>query len=159
VWDALSNPCTVVDCVPGGTLGDRLEDGSYDTTLTVKFGPARVTFRARVALELDGTTMIGRVILARQGRPGRYAGENGDDFQGRGGAAVPIDAQVEISGRLASLVESGATLVVKRMTGEFTDRFRALRQGDGVERSRTRTRCGILDATTCGQDLSSHIGD
>jgi hypothetical protein len=39
------------------------------------------------------------------------------------GSAIPIDAQVEISGRLASLVESGAKLVVKRMTAEFSERL------------------------------------
>ena len=26
VWDVLSDPRTVVDCVPGAKLGDRLED-------------------------------------------------------------------------------------------------------------------------------------
>jgi hypothetical protein len=40
-------------------------------------------------------------------------------------STIPIDAQVEISGRLASLVEGGATLVVKRMTSEFTERVAA----------------------------------
>ena len=54
VWDVLSDPRAVVECVPGAKLGDRLEDGSYDATLMVKFGPAKVTFRAKVALELDG---------------------------------------------------------------------------------------------------------
>ncbi len=43
VWDVLSDPRAVVDCMPGAKLGDRLEDGSYDATLTVKFGPAKVT--------------------------------------------------------------------------------------------------------------------
>jgi len=43
VWDVLSDPRAVVDCVPGVKLGDRLEDGSYDATVTVKFGPAKVT--------------------------------------------------------------------------------------------------------------------
>jgi hypothetical protein len=42
-----------------------------------------------------------------------------------GSSAVPIDAQVEISGRLATLVESGAALVVKHMTREFTERLAA----------------------------------
>jgi hypothetical protein len=42
-----------------------------------------------------------------------------------GTSVIPIDAQVEISGRLASLVESGAALVTKRMTGEFTERLAA----------------------------------
>jgi len=41
------------------------------------------------------------------------------------GSTVRIQAQVEISGRLASLVESGASLVVKRMTSEFSGRLAA----------------------------------
>jgi len=42
-----------------------------------------------------------------------------------GTSAVPIDAQVEISGKLASLVETGANLVVKHMTKEFSERLAA----------------------------------
>jgi len=64
VWDVLSDPRAVVDCMPGAKLGDRLEDGSYDATVTVKFGPAKVTFRAKVALELDGAAMVGHVSTA-----------------------------------------------------------------------------------------------
>ena len=130
VWDVLSDPRAVVDCVPGVKLGDRLEDGSYDATVTVKFGPAKVTFRAKVALELDGTAMIGHVSSRGRDDQGGTRVKTAMTFkvvagQAPGSSAVPIDAQVEISGRLASLVESGAALVVKRMTGEFTERLAA----------------------------------
>jgi carbon monoxide dehydrogenase subunit G len=130
VWDVLSDPRAVVDCVPGAKLGERLGDGSYDATATVKFGPARVTFRAKVALELDGTAMIGRVSLRGRDDQGGTRVKTALTFKvvaGRapGSSAVPIDAQVEISGRLAALVESGAALVIKRMTGEFTERLAA----------------------------------
>jgi carbon monoxide dehydrogenase subunit G len=50
-----------------------------------------------------------------------------------GSAAIPIDAQVEISGKLASLVESGANLVVKHMTKEFTERLAAKLSGTAVQ--------------------------
>ena len=128
VWDVLSDPYAVVECMPGAKLGERLEDGSYDATVTVKFGPARVTFRAKVALELDGTAMIGHVSSRGRDDQGGTRVKTAMTFkvvagQGPGSSVVPIDAQVEISGRLASLVESGATLVVKRMTGEFTERL------------------------------------
>jgi carbon monoxide dehydrogenase subunit G len=121
VWGVLSDPHAVVDCVPGAKLGDRLEDGSYDATVTVKFGPAKVTFRAKVALELDGTAMIGHVSSRGRDDQGGTRVKTAMTFkvvagQAPGSSAVPIDAQVEISGRLASLVESGAALVVKRMT-------------------------------------------
>jgi uncharacterized protein len=128
VWDVLSDPRAVVDCVPGAKLGDRLEDGSYDTTLTVRFGPTKVTFRAKVALELDGTAMIGRVSSRGRDDQGGTRVKTAMTFQvvagqAPGSSLVPIDAQVEISGRLAWVVESGAALVVKRMTGEFTERL------------------------------------
>ncbi len=130
VWNVLSNPHAVVDCVPGAKLGDRLEDGSYDATATVKFGPAKVTFRATVALELDGAAMIGHVSSRGRDDQGGTRVKTAMTFkvvagQAPGSSAVPIDAQVEISGRLASLVESGAALVIKRITGEFTERLAA----------------------------------
>ena len=129
VWDVLSDPRAVVECMPGAKLGERLEDGSYDATVTVKFGPAK-TFRAKVALELDGTAMIGHVSSRGRDDQGGTRVKTAMTFkvvagQAPGSSAVPIAAQVEISGRLASLVESGAALVVKRMTGEFTERLAA----------------------------------
>jgi carbon monoxide dehydrogenase subunit G len=130
VWDALSDPRAVVDCMPGAKLGDQLEDGSYDATSTVRFGPAKVTFRAKVVLELDGIAMIGHVSARGRDDQGGTRVKTTMNFrvvagQAPGSSAVPIDAQVEISGRLASVVESGAALVVKRMTGEFTERLAA----------------------------------
>jgi carbon monoxide dehydrogenase subunit G len=41
------------------------------------------------------------------------------------GSAIPVAAEVEISGRLASMIETGANLVVKRMVGDFTERLAA----------------------------------
>ena len=128
VWSVLSDPHAVVECVSGASLGDQQEDGSYDATLVVKFGPTRVTFRARFALELDPAAMTGRVIAKGKDSIG------GTRVQARmtfsvveqtdpPGSAVPITSEVEISGRLASLIEGGAKLVVKRMVGEFTGRL------------------------------------
>jgi hypothetical protein len=39
------------------------------------------------------------------------------------GAVIPIVASVDISGRLASVIETGASLVVKRMTKDFSERL------------------------------------
>jgi len=130
VWALLSDPHAVVDCVPGATLGEQHDDGSFDATLMVKFGPAKVTFRARVAVEYDEAAMTGRVISKGKDNQGGTRFNTSMGFkvveQADGtGSAVPIDAQVEIAGRLASLVEGGAALVVKRMTAEFSERLAA----------------------------------
>jgi carbon monoxide dehydrogenase subunit G len=130
VWDLLSDPHAVVACVPGAALGDEQEDGSFDATLTVKFGPAKVTFQAKIALELDTAAMVGHVTAKGKDKQGGTRVQATMTFRVAEqaelpGSAVPIEAQVEIFGRLASLVEGGANLVVKRMVGEFTENLAA----------------------------------
>lgn len=130
VWDVLSDPRAVVDCVPGAALGDEQEDGSFDASLIVKFGPARVAFKATVALELDAAAMTGNVTARGKDSIGGTRVRAKMTFSVVGQAdppasTIPVAAEVEISGKLASLIESGATLVVKRMVGEFTERLAA----------------------------------
>lgn len=136
VWKVLSDPRQVVECVQGAELGERHEDGSYDAGLVVKFGPAKVTFRARFSLELDPQAMSGRVASRGRDNQGGTRVKAAMAFQvveggAPGSSAIPIDATVEISGRLASLVESGANLVVKRMTADFSERL-AAKLADGA---------------------------
>ena len=130
VWSLLSDPRTVVECVDGASLGEQHEDGTFDATMMVKFGPARVTFRAKVGLELDPASMTGKVTARGKDNQGgtrfRTTMSFGVTEQAEGqGSAIPITAQVDISGKLASLVETGARLVVKRMTVDFAERFAA----------------------------------
>ena len=130
VWALLADPRSVVECVPGAALGEQQEDGSYSATLVVKFGPAKVTFQAKVALEYDSAAMSGRVSSRGKDNQGGTRVKTTMTFkvvegETLGSSVIPIDAQVEISGRLALLVEGGASLVVKRMTGEFTERLAA----------------------------------
>lgn len=130
VWDLLSDPRAVVDCVPGAALGEQHEDGSFDSSVTIKFGPAKVAFHARVALELDAAAMVGQVSSRGKDNQGGTRFRASMTFRvveqaEPPGSTVHIEAKVEISGRLATLVESGAGLVVKRMTGEFSERLAA----------------------------------
>ena len=94
------------------------EDGALDASVVVKFGPTRVTFRVKANLELDviearcGTiTAQGRDTIGgtRMRSTARFEVTPGT---GRQRLAVAIDGNVEVSGRLASLIEGGASLVV-----------------------------------------------
>lgn len=130
VWQILSDPRAVVECVDGASLGEQQEDGSFDATLVVKFGPARVTFQAHVLLELNPAAMTGSVTARGKDSVGgtrvratmNFGVEERTDAPG---SAIPVAAEVEISGRLASMIETGANLVVKRMVGDFTERLAA----------------------------------
>ena len=130
VWDVLADPHAVVGCVPGATLLTEHDDGTYDGSLTVKFGPLGVTFQAHVALELEEATRRGH--LTARGRDS----QGGTRFRGmatfsvapraeRPGSAVSIQGDVDLTGRLASMIEGGATVVVRRMVAEFAERLSA----------------------------------
>lgn len=130
VWAVLSDPHAVVGCVPGAQIDNVEEDGSLDASVVVKFGPTRVTFRVKANLELDeaarqgtitaqGRDTIGGTRMRSTATFGVTAGPGGS------GSSVAIDGSVEVSGRLASLIEGGASLVVKRMSSEFAERLAA----------------------------------
>ena len=128
VWKLLSDPRAVVDCVPGAAIGETHEDGSFDATMIIKFGPAKVTFKAVATLDLDEATRSGKVSSKgkdNQGGTRFNAAMNFKVVEQPAGSAIEIKANVEITGRLSSLVESGASLVVKYMTNEFSKRLAA----------------------------------
>ena len=138
VWDLLSDPQAVVECVPGATLGEKHEDGSFDGGLTVKFGPARVTFRARIELELDEAAMTGRVTSRGKDNQGGTRFTTAMSFRvveaaEQPGSSVLITGETEIAGKLEGLVESGAKIVIKRMSAEFAENLAA--------------RCAAIDST------------
>ena len=127
VWGMLSDPAAVVGCVEGAALGDKYEDGSFDGSIMVKFGPAKVKFNARLTLELDEANMVGTVMSKGKDTVGGTRVKSTltfkvQDLEG-GGSTVPITGEVEVTGKLASLVETGAKLVVKRMTADFAKKL------------------------------------
>ncbi len=128
VWGVLSDPHVVVGCVPGAALLDEHDDGSFDAALTVKFGPMNIAFHALVTLELDDAAMQGRLTAQGKDKQGGAKFRATATFDvaeqpGQGGSVVTTHGTVDITGRLASLIEGGAALVVKRMSAEFAERL------------------------------------
>ena len=85
----------------------------------------RVRFTARIRLELTEQELEGR--LSARGRDGQAATRFNaqaafrvEPDQEAGGARVELDGEVQLTGKLASLIESGAGVVVSRMTRDFS---------------------------------------
>src|SRR5476649_2923917 len=121
VWALLSNPHAVVNCVDGAKLGGQHEDGTFDASMVVKFGPAKVTFNTRVALEFDAAAKTGNVSARGKDNQGGTRVRATMKFSvvetaAPPGSSILITAEVEVGGKLAHVVESGASFVVKRMT-------------------------------------------
>jgi uncharacterized protein len=125
VWAVISDPTAVVSCIQGAELGAVHDDGSFDGSLLVKFGALRVRFAAQISLELAEAGLEGR--LSARGRDGqgatRFSGSatfRVAEGQDPGHSLVVMAGEVNLSGKLASLIESGAGAVVSRMTKEFS---------------------------------------
>jgi carbon monoxide dehydrogenase subunit G len=127
VWRVLADPDAVVTCVPGAAIVSQDSDGSLETTLTVKFGPLGVSFQAHATLELDHATMHGRLRARGRDTQGGARFQATASFgvvQQGAGSVVTTHGAVDISGRLASMIEGGAGVVVKRMSSEFASCLR-----------------------------------
>ncbi|MFN8526675.1 MAG: SRPBCC family protein [Chloroflexota bacterium] len=130
VWAILSDPHAVVGCVPGASITGQAEDGSLDANVGVKFGPTRVAFKVQAALALDEASRTGKITAQGRDGIGGTRMKSTAMFQvtpapSGQGSSVAVDGSVEVSGRLASLIEGGASLVVKRMSAEFAERLAA----------------------------------
>ncbi|MCC7106001.1 MAG: SRPBCC family protein [Chloroflexi bacterium] len=134
VWTIISDPYAVVPCVPGASIVRTNDDGTYDGQLSVKFGPARILFALRVVLELAPGTLAGRVFARGKESTGGTRMTSSTAFavtpSPAGGSRVTFDGGVEVTGRLASLVETGASVVVTRLAVEFAANLSA-RCSDG----------------------------
>ncbi len=143
VWTILSDPAAVVDCVEGAALGDKQEDGSFNAKMTVKFGPAKVSFNANVLVEYDEANQSGNVtargkdsISGTKFRTTMQFKVEGQDAPAETVmTAIPIKAECELTGRLAHLIESGANLVIKRMTVSFAEKLAERCGGAGVTKA------------------------
>lgn len=128
VWSVLSEPSRVVGCIEGSELGEYHDDGSFDARLAVKFAAIKVLFGARASLDLDEAERLGRLDAQGSDARGSTRVKGHATFRVReeeGGSVVDLDGEVEISGQLASLVTTGAAVVVTRMTRSFAGELTA----------------------------------
>lgn len=127
VWQVLSDPASVASCIAGAELQQINDDGSIDGVLTVKFGAIRVAFRGTVALELDEAARTGKISGAGKDGQGATRFNARADFavmdDQPAGSRVTLQGDVELAGKLASIVESGASAVIARMKQDFAARL------------------------------------
>jgi carboxylesterase len=126
VYAVLSDPQAVVECVQGAGLGETHEDGTIDGTMTVKFSAMRVMFKGRIKLDLEPEIMRGTVhATGKDGQGGtKFAADASFDIAALDGGAsseVTATGAVNLSGKMASVIEGAANAVVRRMTGEFVE--------------------------------------
>jgi len=93
-WEFLQNLEAVAGCMPGAKITERLDAGRYKGTVTVKVGPATMSFRGEV--EMKDVDSAARTL--------RMLGK-GTDSTGSSGASMNLTARIETAeGGLCTLV-------------------------------------------------------
>ena len=135
-WAVLRDIDAVAACMPGAKITERIDAQHFKGTVSVKFGPASMSFRGDVEiLSLDAASKTLRLV------------GKGTDTTGSSGASMDLTARVEaidadscnlrgtsevsMSGKAAAfggrMMDSVADQVLKQFASNFAARVQALR--------------------------------
>ena len=93
-WEFLQNLEAVAGCMPGAKITEQLDAGRYKGTVTVRVGPATMSFRGEVEMkDVDSAARSLRLL------------GKGTDSTGSSGASMDLIARIEAAeGGLCTLV-------------------------------------------------------
>ena len=127
VWDFLTTPERVVECLPAAKLTERVDDRNFKGEMGVRLGPIGVTFQGTIHFDsLDAENH--EVTMSGEGKDARGSGSvrmkmhsSLTPIDGRG-THVDVSQSVNLAGRLASFGRGGIIQnVADFMFGKFTD--------------------------------------
>ena len=120
----------VVPCLPGASLVEVTDDGTWKTTMTVKLGPVVMEFANDVRI-VENDAAAGKVRLDLSGREKRGRGSAVATVDAQlvphdGGTRVTMTSDVRFSGQAAQL---GRPSVIQGVSTRLVDEFaRCLRE-------------------------------
>jgi carbon monoxide dehydrogenase subunit G len=161
-WSFLQNIEAVARCMPGATITERLPEGGYKGTVTVRIGPATMSFRGEVEVrDIDPAAHSLRLL------------GKGTDSTGTSGASMDLAARIEaiaegssnlvgksevtMNGKAAAfggrMMKSVADQILKQFADNFATQVAAL--------AARRTAAGTLAraAPTVGTDAAPAIAE
>src|SRR3954470_12026983 len=130
VWSFLIDPEKVAKCLPGAAITGKLDDKTWQGTITVKVGPVSSSYKGKLTFEkLDVSARTAEIVAT------------GQDVRGRGGAdlrltsalaqkaagetEVTTTSRVNITGILAQMGRGMIQDVSDQMFQIFSQRMRA----------------------------------
>jgi len=140
-WEFLQNLEAVAACMPGAKIAERLDAGRYKGTVTVRVGPATMSFRGEVEMkDVDPAARTLRLLA------------KGTDSTGSSGASMNLTARIEaaegglcalvgasevsMSGKAAAfggrMMNSVADTILKQFADNFAGQVSALQANRGA---------------------------
>ena len=132
VWGFLTDPVQVAACLPGAAITSRIDDRTYEGTITVKVGPVTAAYKGKVRFErLDPQRLEAEMV----GQGQDVKGKGGAEMRmisrlfprEGGGTEVVVNSDVNISGILAQmgrgLIESVSTQMFQQFTAAMRQKL------------------------------------
>jgi uncharacterized protein len=130
VWSLLTDPERVARCLPGAAITGKLDDHTWQGTMTVKVGPVSSSYKGKVSFEkLDVSSHTAQIVATGQDVRGR----GGADLRvtstvlpkGPGETEITTSSHVNVSGILAQMGRGMVQDVSDQMFQIFSQRVRA----------------------------------
>src|SRR6266849_2269228 len=110
VWPLLRDPALVASCIPGATLTAEGEDGSYQGTIRVKFGPTVATFRGEAKLGYDDAA---RRCASRALASGVVTASGAET------TILEVEGSFNVTGPLETFANAGGVHLARALLAEF----------------------------------------
>ena len=129
VWPLLSDPMTVVSCVPGAAITSQRPDGLYEATLSVRFGPTVARFSGEVAVNYDHAgrrcRVDGRGIDQRGASRARVQLQVAVTGTGDAQTQLDVVGGFSVAGPLEAFASAGGVHVARALLAEFAKNMAA----------------------------------
>lgn len=123
LWPMLADPAVVASCIPGAALTKAGEDGVYQGTMRVKFGPTVAVFRGEAKLVYDHPTR--RCTIQGRGIDGRGASRANAsgtvEASGSDTTLLKVDGQFNVTGPLETFANAGGVHLARAILAEFAE--------------------------------------
>lgn len=137
VWDNLTNPDKVVNCVPGASLTEKVDADNFKGEVELKFGPVKAKYAGLITfLERDIATrkmVMKGVGTDSKGKGGADMEMNGQLVEKDGGTEVSVSMEVSVTGMLAQFGSRLINDVTNQVFDQFVNNFKGQLAGQTVD--------------------------
>ncbi len=130
VWAFLTNPESVVNCIPGASVDEVVDERNFKGRVAVKVGPVEAKYQGEARFEeLDAENYRMRMVAqgTGQGTASMIMTSQLQSIEG-GGTEVSVIAEVNMTGRLVQL----GSRMIKFVSDQVFDQF-VKRVQDGLQ--------------------------
>lgn len=140
VWAILSDPMVVMTCVPGAAITAQRPDGTYEATITVRFGPTVAKFSGEASVNYDHAgrrcNIEGRGIDQRGASRALVALQVG--LEGGESSLMSVNGGFNVAGPLETFASAGGVHVARALLAEFATNVAALIEARGNDAPRVQ---------------------